>query len=80
VDLLFSLAVGSAPVREVFEDEVRLDEERLRTVLRSLSYVGPALGPTARQTLLDDAVALARAHGGAAWRREIRLWWARAPR
>jgi SAM-dependent methyltransferase len=80
VDLLFSLAVGSAPVREVFEDEVRLDEERLRTVLRSLSYVGPALGPTARETLLDDAVALARAHGGAAWRREIRLWWARAPR
>jgi SAM-dependent methyltransferase len=79
VDLLFSEALGRAPALESFEDEVRLDEARLRAVLRSLSYVGPALGPAALEALLDDAVALAGAHGGSAWRREIRLAWARAP-
>jgi SAM-dependent methyltransferase len=78
VDLLFSVALGRAPASETFEDEVLLPEERLRAVLRSLSYVGPALGPSALEALLDDAVALARQHGGARWRREIRLSWARA--
>ncbi|HSN92792.1 MAG TPA: class I SAM-dependent methyltransferase [Anaeromyxobacteraceae bacterium] len=78
VDLLFSLALGRPPAVEIFEDEVLLGEERLRAVLRSLSYVGPALGPAALAALLDDAAALAREHGGARWRREIRLAWARA--
>jgi SAM-dependent methyltransferase len=77
VDLLFAVALGRAPAAEVFEDEVLLDEGRFRAVLRSLSYVGPALGPAALEALLDDAVAIAREHGGARWRREIRLSWAR---
>ena len=78
VDLLFSVALGRPPAVEVFEDEVLLDEDRFRAVLRSLSYVGPALGPSALEALLDDAVALAREHGGPRWRREVRLSWVRA--
>jgi SAM-dependent methyltransferase len=73
VALLFSLAVGRAPTLERFLDEVALDDRALEAVLRSLSYVGPAIGPAALAALLADARALARAHGGAAWRREILL-------
>ncbi len=49
-------------------------------MLRSLSYVGPALGPEALAALLADARALAAAHGGAVWRRDVTLHWARASR
>ena len=49
-------------------------------MLRSLSYVGPALGPQALAALLADARALAASHGGAVWRRELVLEWARATR
>ncbi len=69
VGLLFSVAGLPAPVEERFEDEVRLDEAGLEGVLRSLSYVGPALGPAALEALLLDARALAAEHGGALWRR-----------
>jgi SAM-dependent methyltransferase len=67
-----------APARETFADEVRLEPERLDAVLRSLSFVGPALGPAALAALLADARALAEVHGGAGWRREIALEWASA--
>jgi SAM-dependent methyltransferase len=77
VDLLLSLATAAPPARETFEDAAPLDDERLDAVLRSLSYVGPALGPAALAALLADARALARAHGGAVWRRSILLAWAR---
>jgi SAM-dependent methyltransferase len=67
-------AAGLPPPRvERFADEVRLDDRALGAVVRSLSYAGPALGPAALEALLDDAGALARAHGGAVWRRELLL-------
>jgi SAM-dependent methyltransferase len=61
------------PEVEVLEDEVLLDDEALAAVLRSLSYAGPALGPGPLAELLDRARALAAAHGGARWRRVLRL-------
>lgn len=80
VALLFSVAGLPAPVEERLDDEVRLDDAGLEGVLRSLSYVGPALGPAALDALLADARALAAEHGGAVWRRELALAWARSPR
>ncbi len=78
VGLFFSLAWLPAPVEEPFADRALLDPAGLEAVLRSLSYVGPALGPRALATLLARAGELARAHGGAAWERVLRLYWARA--
>lgn len=75
IDLFYSVALGAPPVLERFDDEVALDDRRLGAVLRSLSYVGPAIGPVALEALLADACTLARAHGGASWSREIALWW-----
>ncbi len=77
VGLLFSVAGLPAPEAEPFEDGVRLEGERLDAVLRSLSFVGPALGPARLARLLEDARALAGAHGGAVWRREILLHFGR---
>jgi hypothetical protein len=65
------------PEEERHEDEVALSPARLDVVLRSLSYVGPALGPAALASLLADAQALAEVHGGAVWKREIALDWSR---
>ncbi|WP_242355061.1 MULTISPECIES: class I SAM-dependent methyltransferase [Anaeromyxobacter] len=77
VGLLFSVAGLGAPETEGFDDEEELGPERLDAVLRSLSYVGPALGEGALAALLADARALASVHGGAVWRRELTLAWAR---
>jgi SAM-dependent methyltransferase len=77
VDLFFSHAGGTPAATERFEHEERLPPPRLDAVLRSLSLVGPALGPAAREALLSRARALAESHGGAAWRRELLLHWAR---
>lgn len=79
VALVAALATGTRPAVERFAHEVVLDDEGLEAVLRSISCVGPALGPAALAALLADARALARAHGGAVWRREILLHWARRP-
>ncbi len=78
VDALFAAAGLPPPAVERWEDEVPLEPERLDAVLRSLSFVGPALGPRRLAELLADARALARAHGGARWSRVIELRWARA--
>ncbi|HSN13752.1 MAG TPA: class I SAM-dependent methyltransferase [Anaeromyxobacteraceae bacterium] len=75
IDLFFSVALAATPTVERFDDEAALDDAGLEGVLRSISYVGPALGPAALDALLADARALARAHGGAGWRREISLSW-----
>jgi SAM-dependent methyltransferase len=77
VTLFFSVAGLPAPAAERFEDRALLDGAALEAVLRSLSYVGPALGPAALDALLADARALAAEHGGAEWRRELVLEWAR---
>lgn len=69
------LAMGGT---ESFEDAPLLDKDTLRAVLRSLSYVGPALGPSATETLLDRASELATRHGGAIWARTFELAWTAA--
>lgn len=76
VGLLFAAAGLPAPAEERFDDAASLDGDALDAVLRSLSFVGPALGPAALAALLADARALAAAHGGAVWRREVALAWA----
>lgn len=62
---------------EAWRAEDLLPPGRLDAVLRSLSLVGPALGPERLERLLVEARALAAASGGAAWTREIRLTWGR---
>ncbi len=74
VDLFLSHA-GAAPLPpERFTHEVTLSEADLDAVLRSLSLVGPALGPAGLEAVLADARDLAARHGGAGWRREIPLF------
>ena len=75
---LFAEAGLPPPTEERSHDEALLDAGALDAVLRSLSFVGPALGPVALAALLADARALAAAHGGAVWRREIALAWGRS--
>jgi SAM-dependent methyltransferase len=71
-------AAGAGPrTEERWSQEEPLDPDRLAAVLRSLSLVGPALGPDRRDALLADVRALADRCGRAAWTREIRLTWGR---
>jgi SAM-dependent methyltransferase len=74
---LLAVAGARAEGREVFAHEVPLDGGRLESVLRSLSLVGPALGPGALARLVAGARRLAEIHGGASWVREIALIWGR---
>ncbi|MFZ5470557.1 MAG: class I SAM-dependent methyltransferase [Myxococcota bacterium] len=74
---LLSLATNGGEVaRETFVHEVALEGPALEAVLRSLSYVGPALGRGALGELLAAVHRLAAEHGGAKWRRELLLTWA----
>jgi SAM-dependent methyltransferase len=77
VELFLAHATGGPVTCERFTQEELLAPDRLDAVLRSLSLVGPALGPERLDALLAQARALAVAHGGAAWRRELLLHWAR---
>ena len=52
-----------------------LDDEGLAALLRSLSHVGPALGPARLEALLEDARRLAQSVGEARWSRELALTW-----
>jgi SAM-dependent methyltransferase len=74
---LFATARLPPPAVERLLDEARLEGDALDAVIRSLSYAGPALGPTALAALLAEARSIADAHGGAAWTRELALWHAR---
>lgn len=75
--LFAPVAPGRAVREERFRQEAVLDDGALAAVLRSLSYVGPALGPDHLVRVLDDARALAARTGGAVWERELRLSWVR---
>lgn len=75
---LFAEAGCRPLVAERFRHEEKLGPGRLDAVLRSLTYLGPALSPAALADLLEEARRLAASHGGAVWRREITLTWARA--
>jgi SAM-dependent methyltransferase len=69
-------APGRAPACEAFVQEAVLDDAALAAVLRSFSFAGPALGPEALEALSGAATALARAAGGARFRRDLTLRWA----
>ena len=75
---LFAEAGCRPLIAERFRHEEKLGPSRLDAVLRSLTYLGPALAPADLAPLLDEARRLAAAHGGAVWKREITLTWARA--
>jgi len=74
---LLDAAGSGSRSEERWSHEERLDPDRLEAVLRSLSLVGPALGPDRREALLAEARALADRCGGATWTRELRLTWGR---
>lgn len=78
---LLLLATGNRELqREEFLHEVLLPGNTFEEVLRSLSFIGPALGEQELSELLREARALAEAHGGAYWRRTLTLHWARSAR
>jgi SAM-dependent methyltransferase len=73
-----ALASGGAPIRSLeLNHAVELAPQALEAVLRSLSFLGPALGPTRMATLIQEARTLAESHGGARWERVLRLSWAK---
>jgi SAM-dependent methyltransferase len=73
-----ALSSGGAQVKAVeLRHAVELSPEGLEGVLRSLSFLGPALGAARMATLLADARTLAGQHGGAHWERVLRLSWAK---
>jgi hypothetical protein len=76
-----ALASGGATVRTVeFNHSVALSRPELEAVLRSLSFLAPALGPARMTSLVAEAQALAHQHGGARWERVLRLSWAKRRR
>jgi SAM-dependent methyltransferase len=77
LEAFFAHAGAGRHLTEGFEHVERLDQRRLEAVLRSLSLVGPALGPSGLAALLGRARDLAAAHGGATWSRQVLLHWAR---
>ncbi|HUK66621.1 MAG TPA: class I SAM-dependent methyltransferase [Anaeromyxobacteraceae bacterium] len=77
---LFAVAMpGFVPAAETYRQECRLDEEALEGLLRSLSYVGPALGPAALGSLFDEVRRLARDAGSAAFSRDLTLHFGARP-
>jgi SAM-dependent methyltransferase len=75
---LFAEAGCRPLVAERFRHEEKLGPGRLDALLRSQSSLGPAVAPDHLAAVLDEARRLAAAHGGAVWKREITLTWARA--
>jgi ubiquinone/menaquinone biosynthesis C-methylase UbiE len=76
---LFALAVGERPHQvEHFAEPLSLTSEQLEQVLRTHSFVAPALGEAGTTALVARAVSLAAAHGGARWDRRLTLTWGRA--
>jgi SAM-dependent methyltransferase len=70
-------APGAVVVEERFLQDAPVDDAALARLLRSLSFAGPALAPAALAALEGEARALARACGGARFRRELALRWVR---
>ncbi len=65
------------PTIEHFTQEVSLDVESFEAFLKSLSFIGPALGGTALEQLVAKAQSMARGCGGARWTRLLTLSWSR---
>jgi ubiquinone/menaquinone biosynthesis C-methylase UbiE len=76
---LFAIALGERPHQvERFAVPLALTPEQLEQVLRTHSFVAPALGEVGTAALVARAVSLAAVHGGARWDRRFTLTWARA--
>jgi SAM-dependent methyltransferase len=74
------LAAGPGrPEHAWWEQRVTLSPDALRSVVRSLSYGGPALEPARLERLLEDVEALGVREGGE-WARVLRLSWLRRGR
>jgi SAM-dependent methyltransferase len=72
-----AVASGGASVQAVeLTHSVQLSLSELDAVLRSLSFLAPALGPARMAHLVEDACTLAAKHNGAHWERVLRLSWA----
>jgi ubiquinone/menaquinone biosynthesis C-methylase UbiE len=69
-------AGGAGPRTERFRQEAELDEASLASIIRSLSYIGPALAPAQLEQVLGEARRLAKRYGAARWQRELILTWA----
>ena len=75
-----ALAAGPGPPEvEAWEQRVLLDRERMRAVIRSLSYGGPALGARQLERLLGEADALGEREGRE-WALAVRLYFRRVRR
>jgi ubiquinone/menaquinone biosynthesis C-methylase UbiE len=71
-----ALATGGAAVRTAeLAQAVELSPEALEAVLRSLSFLSPALGAARMGALVQEAQTLAQRHGGACWARVLQLSW-----
>jgi len=64
-----------APRVARFVDEAPLDEDLLEHLLRSLTFVGPALGVARAEEVRREADQMLRFHPGAAWRRDLAMTW-----
>lgn len=74
------LAAGpGTPTEERWEQSVTLTPQALESVVRSLSYGEPALGPSGTGALLEAVQALADAEQPV-WARRLRLQWLRRGR
>jgi SAM-dependent methyltransferase len=73
-----ALASGGARVQAIeLSQAVLLTPSAFEGVLRSLSFLAPALGPRRMTALVAQACTLAEHHGGARWERVLRLSWAK---
>lgn len=76
-EVFSKICITPRPTVERFAQEVSLEGESFEAFLKSLSFVGPALGGTALQQLVAKAHSLALGYGGARWTRLLTLSWSR---
>lgn len=80
VDQFYSVALpGCSVVHHDFSDVSELDQQTFRHLLRSLSFVGPALSSQQFEDLFQQALRLAHKHAGIIWRRDFTLWESTSP-
>jgi hypothetical protein len=73
-----AVASGRAPLQSSqLLQSVPLAPGQLEAVLRSLSFLAPALSPARMDALVGGALDLAERHGGARWERVLTLTWGR---
>jgi ubiquinone/menaquinone biosynthesis C-methylase UbiE len=67
---------GRTVTMERFDHEVGLDEDRAESLVRSISFLGPALGPTPLAHLIAETRSLVRSTPKPAWSLQIELHFA----